>query len=114
METRLPDHVINSLEERFGEQINVNGSQPKAIHMKTNPSLLKELAEHVCSRLKGRFVTCAATDLRKDMGLFHMVYIFSLDQDQSFLCIKMDMDPQHDQIDSITPVSYTHIRAHET
>ena len=104
MATLLPDNIINNLEEKFGEQITVDSSKPTAIYIKTDPSLLKELAEHVCSRLKGRFVTCAATDLRKDKGKFNIVYIFSLDQDQIFLCIKMDIDPQHDQIDSITPI----------
>ena len=104
MATLLPDKIINNLEETFGGQITVDSSKPTAIYIKADPSLLKELAEHVCSRLKGRFVTCAATDLRKDTGKFNIVYIFSLDQDQIFLCIKMDVDPQHNQIDSITPI----------
>ncbi len=104
MATLSPDKIINNLEETFGKQITPDISNPSAIYLKADPSLLKDLVEYVSDRLKGRFVTCAATDLRKDKGKFNVVYIFSLDRDRTFLCIKIDIDPQYAQIDSITPI----------
>ena len=104
METPLPDKVISDLEETFGEQITLDCSNPAEIYLKTDASLLKDLAEYVSTRLQGRFVTCAAIDHRKDTGKFAVSYIFSFDKAKTFCSIKVDIDPPYDQIDSITPI----------
>ena len=104
MEASLPNTIINNLKDNFSEQIILDSSNYPVIYLTIDAPLLKTLAEYIFIQLKGRFVTCAAIDHRKDNGKFTVIYIFSLDQDQTFLCIKTDIDPPYDQIDSITPI----------
>jgi len=104
MEAPLQSEIINSLKETFNEQIILDSVNPSVIYIKTDASLLRTLVEYVSIQLKGRFVTCAAIDHRKDMEKFIVIHIFSLDKEKTFLCIKMDLDPSSAQIDSITPI----------
>ncbi|KPJ55861.1 MAG: hypothetical protein AMJ42_06075, partial [Deltaproteobacteria bacterium DG_8] len=84
METPLQPEIINSFKETFHEQITIDSFNPCVIYIKTDASLIRNLSEYVSIRHKGRFVTCAAIDHRKDMEKFTVVYIFSLDKAKTF------------------------------
>ncbi|MCK5254473.1 MAG: NADH-quinone oxidoreductase subunit C, partial [Deltaproteobacteria bacterium] len=100
----MQSEIINSLKETFAEQITLDSVTPSAVYIKTDVSLLKNISEHIAIQLKGRFVTCAAIDHRKDRGKFTVVYLFSLDKAKTFLCLKIDLDPSNASPDSITPI----------
>ena len=104
MEAPLQSEIIKSLKETFAEQITLDSVTPSAVYIKTDVSLLKNISEHIAIQLKGRFVTCAAIDHRKDRGKFTVVYLFSLDKAKTFLCLKIDLDPSNASPDSITPI----------
>jgi len=104
MEAPLQPEFINSLKESFAKQITLDSITPSAVYIKTDASLIKNISEHIAVKLKGRFITCAAIDYRKDRGNFTVAYLFSLDKAKTFLCIKIDLDPPDAHPDSITPV----------
>jgi Ni,Fe-hydrogenase III large subunit/Ni,Fe-hydrogenase III component G len=104
MEVSLQPEIINSLKETFNEKITLDRINSSTIYIKIDASLVRNLAEYISIQLKGRFVTCAAIDHRKEKDKFTVIHIFSLDKAKTFLCIKTDLDPSHLYIDSITPI----------
>lgn len=104
MGTPLQPEFIKRLKETFNEQITLDSASPSAIYIKTDASQARNIAEYVAIQLKGRFVTCAAIDHRKDREQFTVIHLFSLDKEKTFLGIKIDLDPSPASIESITPV----------
>jgi len=104
MGTPLQSEIINSLKKTFHEQITLDSVNHSAIYIKADASLIRNLAEYVSIQCKGRFITCAAIDHRKEREKFTVIYIFSFDKENTFLCIKIDLDSSSAQIDSITPI----------
>ena len=104
MEARVPHTLINTLKETYGDQITVDSTNPTATYLNMDGSLLKSIAGYIAGQLRGRFVTCAAIDHRKNKGVFTIVYLFSLDKEKAFIGIKIDKDPSTTPLDSITPI----------
>ena len=104
MEAVFSDTIISNLKEHFSEQITLDSSNLKVINLKADPSLLPSIAEHLFEQLNGRFVTCAAIDRREEQGIFSVLYIFSCDKENVYLCVRTDLDPSDAAIDSITPI----------
>jgi Ni,Fe-hydrogenase III large subunit/Ni,Fe-hydrogenase III component G len=96
--------IITRLKETFNEQITVESGTPSLLYLRIDAPLVRTLAEYVALQLEGRFITCVATDLRKEEGTFRLLHLFSLDKAKTFLGIKTDVNPSTAVIDSITPV----------
>lgn len=104
MEAVVPDTIINNLTETFSSEISLTGRTHSLISLKAGAALLQSLAEHLVSQLKGRFITCAAIDRRKQTGLFAVCYIFAFGGGSVYLCITVDCDPSDASLPSITPI----------
>ena len=104
MEAVSPDTIINSLKETFSDQITLTRNTLPVINLKADATLLQSLVEHLVAELRGRFITCAAVDRRKEKGHFAVSYLFSFDKENVYLIITIDLDPSVTTIDSITPI----------
>jgi Ni,Fe-hydrogenase III large subunit/Ni,Fe-hydrogenase III component G len=104
MEAVSPDTIINNLKETFSDQITLTRSTLPVINLTADAALLQSLVEHIFTGLRGRFITCAAIDRRKEKGHFALSYIFSFDKEKVYLCITIDLDPSATTLDSITPI----------
>ncbi len=104
MEAVSPDTIINNLKETFSDQITLTRSTLPVINLTANAALLQSLVEHLVTELRGRFITCAAVDRRKEKGHFAVSYLFSFDKEKVYLIITIDLDPSATTLDSITPI----------
>jgi len=104
MEAVFPDTIINNLRETFSDQITLTCSTLPAINITADAALLQSLVEHLFTELRGRFITCAAVDRRKETGHFAIAYLFSFDNENVYLCITINLDPSEITLDSITPI----------
>ena len=66
MEAVSPDTIINNLKETFSDQITLTRSTLPVINLTADAALLQSLVEHIFTGLRGRFITCAAIDRRKE------------------------------------------------
>lgn len=77
---------------------------PGQIYLTIDPALVQSVARKVFEEWKARFIISVGTDLREKKGCLEALHIFSLDEDKLFLTLRMEVDPERPELDSITPI----------
>ncbi|MFQ5867623.1 MAG: NADH-quinone oxidoreductase subunit C [bacterium] len=95
--------LIDDLKTKF----NIIRAEEKAlgkIFITIKPEVLNSVIEYLFKNLHARFVVNVGTDEILLNGNYAISYIFSLDKERIFLCLRVKIDPASPIIDSITPI----------
>ena len=93
VKTRLADRLLRAEE-----------LTPGRIYFAINREDVVEAADYLFNGLGARFFVSVGTDRRQEKGKFEVLHIFSLDEDNLFASLRIQLDPSDPVIASITPL----------
>jgi len=97
--------VIEKARQRFGPKIReVSEPAQGRVYLTIDKHDLVALAEFLFKEMGARFLITVGTDRREQNGTFEVLHIFALDEDKSFMSLRMAVDPGDPTLPSITPV----------
>lgn len=97
--------VIENARQRFGPKIKeVSEPADGRVYLTIDKQDLVALAEFLFKEMDARFLITVGTDRREQNGTFEVLQIFALDEDKSFISLRMAVDPGDPTVPSITPV----------
>ena len=100
MSTLTIDRIVHGLPE----QIKVEKNQDHTILASVLPSDLPAAARHIRDEFGGRFILSTGTDKRDLAGHYEVSNVIGLDEQQTFLVLRTEVDPANATVPSITDI----------
>jgi len=95
--------VLDDLTERFGARLNaVESAHPNEIYFNTALDLVPGFCAQLYKKWNARLVSLFADDSRWQDGLFHLYYVFALDDAHGFFIQRVPISPDQPQFVSLT------------
>ena len=95
--------VFDDLTERFGPRIeSVETARPNEIYFNARMELVPGFCAQLYKKWKGRLVSLFADDARAELGVFHLYYVFALDEQHGFFILRVPVSPGQPRFISLT------------
>jgi Ni,Fe-hydrogenase III large subunit/Ni,Fe-hydrogenase III component G len=95
--------ILKELTQRFGVRLHLLSEQrPNEIYFESQMDLVPGFCALVYKKWNGRLVSLFADDARSGCGVFHVYYVFALDEAHSFLILRVPVPPGDPQFTSLT------------
>ena len=95
--------IVDDLNERFSTRIEaIRPARPNEVYFDAPMELVPGFCAQVYRKWNGRLVSLFADDARADAGVFHLYYVFALDEAHGFLILRVPVNPREPQFASLT------------
>jgi len=96
----VTDHSLKELHEK----INIEDVNDDTLVARVDGDHLIETVQFLLDQMEARFMFSAGMDTRKQNGCLAVNQVFGLDRDKSFLVLRTDVNPEHAEVPSLTPM----------
>lgn len=96
----IADHSLNGLHEK----IHIENAYDDTLVARVEGNHLVEVVQYLRDQMEARFMFSVGMDTRKQNGCFAVNQVIGLDRDNSFLVLRTDVNPEHAEIPSLTPM----------
>lgn len=95
--------VVKDLKERFGARIEkIVPARPNEIYFHARTELVAGFCAQLYKKWQARLVSLFADDAREIENVFHLYYVFALDQQQGFLILRIALPADQPQLVSLS------------
>src|SRR5690348_12021150 len=95
--------VVTDLTDKFGTRIaNVQATRPNEIYFHAPLELVAGFCAQVYKKWNGRLVSLFADDARRETQVFHLYYVFALDDAHGFVILRVPVPEQQAIFPSLT------------
>lgn len=99
----MPSQIVEEICRQFPE-VTLRNETKKTAFLTVVPDKLKELTDYLFNQKNARLVTIVGTDKKPVNGKFEVSYILSLDQESQLLSVRVELDGEKPEVESITPI----------
>lgn len=95
--------IVHDLTERFGSRIEaVVPARPNEIYFHARMELVAGFCAQLYKKWQGRLADLFADDARQEEGVFHLYYVFALDEAHGFCVLRVPVSPDQPSFLSLT------------
>jgi Ni,Fe-hydrogenase III large subunit/Ni,Fe-hydrogenase III component G len=95
--------ILTDLTDRFGPRIQaVRPVRPNEVYVDASMDLIAGLCAQLYRKWEARLASLFADDARSSGGVFHIYYVFALDQAHGFIIARVPVPPEFPELTSLT------------
>jgi Ni,Fe-hydrogenase III large subunit/Ni,Fe-hydrogenase III component G len=96
-------HILTEVQQRFGDRLDaVNVSQPDEVYFDAQMELAAGFCGHLYKKWNARLVSVFADDARDKEKVFHLYYVYALDDARVFFILRVPVPPDKPEFTSLT------------
>ena len=97
------EEVVSDLTDRFGSRLRrIQNARSQEVYLESPMGLLPAICAQLYRKWNARLVSLFADDTRAEAGVFHIYYVFAIEEAAGFVILRMPVSPEDARFTSLT------------